>query len=210
MSKFSRDDQMSFRGDLDPSYLVRLQTNRCAMIQTTGDEAVFGGAVLALLAMVPQSIRDEIEREKPDYVTEVEDYEYVEDGGWRIGTPDAPVYYNNPGDIDYNPYLKQVKMVKKVERDKDTGEEYEVEVEEVTYGEPVLISPKPVKKEITDYYKLLIKIQQKLEEKGLSWKVDPINEEGGRVDDNEPDYPPTPTDIDGRPLLVKNSVPKAD
>lgn len=193
---------MSYRGDLDPSYLVRLQTNRCAMIQTTGDEATFGGSVLALLSLVPQSVREEVDKEKGDYTTAEEDYEYLEDGGWRIGSPEQPVYTNNRGDLDYDPRLHQVKNVTTVKVDEKTGEEYEIEEEVETFGERVLLSPKLAKREHPDYYKLLIKIQQKLEEKGLSWKVDPINEEGGRVDEEEPDYPPTPTDIDGNPLKV--------
>ena len=218
----NNNDAVGYRGDLDPSYLARLQTNRCAMIQTTGDEATFGGSVLALLAMVPQSIRDELEKEKDDYITEVDDYEFVEDGGWKIGTIERPVYVNIPGTIGYDPKLKQVEVVKKVKKEKKTvtdekgktsevEEEYEVEEEVITYGKPVLFSPKPVKKEVTDYYKLFILIQKKLEEKGLSWKVDETNEEAGRVSEEKKKIPPpTPTLISENKQVENEQEEKDD
>lgn len=176
----------AFRGDLDPEYLIRLQINRCAIAQTTGDEAMYAGAVLALVTQLPSGKRKEIEDERGDYMEWVEEWEYKTISGWRVGTPERPVYRNLPEDDDYDPYLKQTVIEKKIEKrtvkrlNEETGEteeaevEYEVEAERETQGQPVLVSPKLVKREKIDYHKLNIKAMEKLQTSGLTWKMDKV------------------------------------
>jgi len=62
------------------------------------------------------------------------------------------------------------------------------------------LSPRVEKVTQTSYYKLFTLIQTKLEESNLSWRMDQVNEELGRV--RKPDPKPTPTDINGNPLKV--------
>ena len=175
-----------FRGDLDPEYLIRLQINRCAIAQTTGDEAMYAGAVLALITQLPRRKREEIENEKAEYTTIVEEYEYKKIGGWKVGTPEKPVYTNLPEDDDYDPNLKQTIIENKIMKRKtkvfneekgeeeEIEEEYEAEVPRETIGEPILVSPILVKKEKIDYHKLNIKAMEKLQVSGLTWKMDKV------------------------------------
>jgi len=206
MSKFGRtpsdhslsipSDEAMFRGNLDPEYLIRLQINRCYIALSSGDDILFGNSVMALLGGLPSNKRKEIEDRREDYVEMVEEYEYKSPNGWRLGSPEAPVYRNLPTDDNYDPHLKQIKtVIKLVPKKNEAGEEYTEEIEEKieTYGEPVLISPILKKNEHTDYYKLFILCQEKLEEANLSWRVEQITEELGRIPDKKKDPPPTPT-----------------
>lgn len=201
-----------FRGNLDPEYLIRLQINRCAVAQTTGDEVMYAGAVRALINQLPMEKRKKIESMKEEYTSIVEDYEYVKIGGWKVGTPEKPVYANLPDDEDYDPNLRQIKIVKETKTEKikrlneETGKEeevereYEVEREEETFGEPLLISPKKILKEVVDYEKLNVIAMEELQDSGLTWKMDKIEIFTGELweppekDDEEKLGPVTETD----------------
>ena len=214
-------EEATVRGTLDPYVLVRLQVNRCSIALSGGDSALFGNSVMALLAMLPGDKRRDIEKRKSEYTTVTQVYRYKSPNGWKLGTPENPVYRNKPDDDDYNPALKQTKTktVKKKEKtlNPDTGVEEEVEYEEEetyeTYGEPVLVSPTLENEENTDYYKLYLLIQDAFELSGLTWKIEQVMEDGGDWNDDKdkkPVPPPNPTDEDGKPLLKPGENPIDD
>ena len=167
-SSFGADD-ISFRGNLDPEKLVWLQIRECNIAHNSGDETLFGNAVMSLLAIIPTSKRREIEERRDEYVTEEEKWVPLKVGGATLSAdPSHPLVINRKGiDLEYSPDFNN--------------------------GEPKQISPIFKKEEHWDYYTLFVMIQDALEEAKLSWRVDQINEELGRIPDNKKVPPPTPT-----------------
>ena len=165
------DDDISFRGSLDPEKLIWLQIRSCFIAHNLGDEMAFGNAVMGLLAFIPSSKRKEIEAQEEEYIIEDETWVPLRIGGMVLSDdPENPVIINRKGiDLDYDP--------------------------DFNGGEPKQISP--ILREVTnyDYYKLFVMIQEALEEAKLSWRVDQVNMELGRIPKKDP--PPTPTLLPG-------------
>ena len=112
------EDETSFRENLDPEQLVRLQINRCNIARSSGDEELFNNNVLGLLALVPSGKREEIEERATEYTEEVNDYEYTYRYGRPLGSVENPFCINLPDNENYNPRLKQVKtrVIEKTEK----------------------------------------------------------------------------------------------
>jgi hypothetical protein len=166
-SPFS-SDEISFRGNLDPERLVWLQIRECNIAHNNGDEMRFGNAVMGLLAIIPSSKRREIKARRDEYVILEERWVPWNDGGGALSAdPDHPIIINRKGiDLDYDPNFND--------------------------GKEKQISPILKKEEKTDYYTLFEMIQDGLEESKLSWRIDQICEELGRIPDKK-DPPPKPT-----------------
>ena len=164
---FRSIDDISFRGSLDPEKLVWLQIRSCFIAHNVGDEIAFGNAVMGLLAFIPSSKRREIEAREDEYIIEEDAWVPLRIGGVSLSSdPEYPVLINRKGiDLDYDP--------------------------DFNGGEPKQISP--IKKHIVkwDYYKLFVMIQEALEEAKLSWRMEQVCEELGRIPKKDP--PPTPT-----------------
>lgn len=77
----STEDVGGFRGDLDPEIRTQRQIERCAIIQSSGDETTFAGAVMALLAMIPTQLQLEVEDEDIDYIDQIREWQPVRDEG---------------------------------------------------------------------------------------------------------------------------------
>lgn len=191
---FGGDEESTFRENLDPEQLVRLQINRCNVARNTGDEVIFNNNVLGLLSLIPQRKRLEIEDRKSEYTKSVDDYEYQVVGGWKLGTPENPVYRNLPMDLDYDPTLKQVTLNPVKKKDAE-GNEYDDFEEIVTYGEPVLVSPIKVSQDIVDYSHLFTIIIAELENLKMWFRIEEIMVDGGdwEIEEKKEIPPPNPT-----------------
>ncbi len=174
---FNKIDEIGgFRGDLDPEFLVRLQTNRCAIAQSTGDLAAFGGAVMALLGIIPTKKRNEILAIKNDpengYIHASDKWIPQISAGWVLSDdPYNPTVTNEPGSLNYNPRFMATRYEER--EDLETKEKKWVKVME--RGGIHWISPLHEEGvEEPDYYRLFILIQEQMENAGLSWKLDKI------------------------------------
>ncbi len=171
---FNKIDELGgFRGDLDPEFLVRLQTNRCAIAQSTGDSATFNGSVMALLGLIPMEKRAEIDALKTD-----PDRGYIKYGnkwtpktysGWVLSDdPYNPTITNEPRGNNYDSHYMSTRYEER--ENKETGEKMWVKI--VERGGIHWISPtREEDVENIDYYRLFILIQEKLQEAGLSWHM---------------------------------------
>jgi hypothetical protein len=158
------EDESSFRGNLDPEQLMRLQINRCSITHSSGDLLMFGNSVMALLAMMPSNKRFEVEDLEEEYKTAYQETVFDKINKWRIGTVEHPIMINGR------------------------------------------LSPRLEDRVETDYYHLFTLILAKIEEANLSWRIDQINEELGKIKKVAP--PPTPTDINGAPLSAELEEPE--
>jgi len=171
---FNKIDEVGgFRGDLDPEFLVRLQTNRCAIAQSTGDLATFSGAVMALLGLIPMEKRQEIETIKNDpekgYIRYKDKWRPKNYAGWLLSDdPYNPTVTNEPLSNNYDPYF----VATRYEEREDPKTKEKVWVKVTRRGGVHWISP-VLKEQVEDidYYRLFILIQEKLQEAGLSWHM---------------------------------------
>ena len=68
-----REDPI-YRGDLEPELVARIQQLRCCAAQSSGNEEIFAGAVLALLGVIPPQVRyavEDAENEATEKIAEV-------------------------------------------------------------------------------------------------------------------------------------------
>ena len=206
---FNKIDEVGgFRGDLDPEFLVRLQTNRCAIAQSTGDLATFSGAVMALLGLIPMEKRLEIEAIKNDpergYIRYEDKWRPKNYAGWTLSDdPYNPTITNELGSNNYDPRYMATRYEE--HKDKETGEKTWIKITQ--RGGVHWISPiREEDVEDIDYYRLFILIQEKLQEAGLSWHMqrlevftgetwDPAmeKEEEENADNGKPDATATDT-----------------
>jgi len=169
MSKTERDT-------LTPTERVELQIRFCNRYRDEGNVERANKSIMTLLGNIRPDLQEKVANRKSEYISMVEEWEYKERNKRKLGTPENPVYRNLPTDDNYDPYLRQIKKHIEIKKDPETGEEYEAEIEEETFGEPVLISPRLVKKENVDFYKLFVIIQEELYEAGQTWKKPNIGE----------------------------------
>jgi hypothetical protein len=88
------EDNLLFQGSIDQEQIIRLQLNRCNVIGSTGDEALFGSAVNILLNNIPPQKRIEIEDMDEDYKEPYEELVFDKINKWKIGTVEHPVMVN--------------------------------------------------------------------------------------------------------------------
>jgi len=187
------DETGGFRGNLDPEFLVRLQTNRCAIAQSTGDLATFSGAVMALLGLIPMEKRREIETIKNDpergYIRYEDKWKPKTYAGWILSEdPYNPTTTNEPWGNNYDPRFIATRWEER--EDPETKEKMWVKITE--RGGIHWISPiREENVQDIDYYHLFILIQEQLQLAGLTWKLDEQMNDGGDIP--EEDSPPTPT-----------------
>lgn len=203
------DSVGGFRGDLDPEFLVRLQTNRCAIAQSTGDEATFGGSVMALLALVPMEKRAEIEtiRNDPEkgYVKYTDRWTPKNYAGWTLSAdPYNPTITNEPSGNSYDRHYMATRYEER--EDKETKEKIWVKI--VERGGTHWISPIHEENvEQIDYYRLFILIQEKLQEAGLSWHMQRLEAFTGEQWDPSMEEE-TEDATNGKPETPKPDTPK--
>ncbi len=182
----SMDEEVGFRENLDPEQLVRLQINRCNIMLTGGDEVTFANAVKSLLAIMPSGKRGEIEAIKRNYLKRhAELQKKLED------TPEDEATREALQRLDEDSYIhKAPRLIYEYY----CGVRLGTEQDPMLYEDGTPRSPRLEDEEIPDYYRLYTIIQNKLEEANLSWRIEQVNEEGGRIPkDKKRVPPPTPT-----------------
>ena len=186
----SIDEEVGFRENLDPEQLVRLQINRCNIMLTAGDEVGFANGVRGLLASIPSGKRGEVESEKRAYLTRRGEILAEIERLLKAGK-DTEKFEEELESLDESSYIRKVGRLKY---------EYYCGVRLGTEDKPLLNrdgtprSPVWIEEDKIDYYKLFTTIQDKLEQANLSWRIEQINEEGGKIpDDKKRIPPPTPT-----------------
>lgn len=197
-----RDDPI-YRGDLEPELVARIQQLRCCAAQSSGNEEIFAGAVLALLGVIPPQVRYAVEDAENEATEKLA--EAVTELRKKV-TAETP-----PTDEDL---IRVVRMVMAVK-----SSTYSEEVEEWEYvtvngirlgtpeqpyyvnlpdepnyrgGPPIRVSPIQKMTTKVDYYRLFMRIGEELTNFGLGWELESITEELGRIPDKV-DPPPTPT-----------------
>lgn len=155
------EDEIRLRGSLSPEDLVRLQINRCNVTSSYPDREVFNANVLTLMRNLPSHKLVELKLQKKEYTTKTTVYQYKRSCGRLMGTPENPIYRNKKDDWNWDG------------------------------GDPILVSPVPVDVEMTDYDKLFELVMMKLEEAGLTWKVDMAMVDGGRIEKKRTKQTPT-------------------
>jgi hypothetical protein len=172
------DSGGGFRGDLDPEKLVWLQIRTCNNLHSQGDEILFGNAVMSLFAIIPSSIREDIEDHEEDYHTYDNIWKSVlTEGDHGSADPDNPDISNIKGTLRYNPHFRGRHYEKVITKtvDEDGKEVEEIKINEVyEIGGPHQTSPIYIESEQWDYYALFKLITRKLEERGLTWHVQRI------------------------------------
>ena len=157
-ASFNVEDLSSnYRGDLDPEKIVWLQIQRCNVLHSTGDEMLYGNAVMSLLINVPEDIRLEVEDNENEYHHVAKIWKPA---GRFSADPENPFTINNPGDLDYDPKFKG----RHYEPDGDGFKEVYV------IGGIHQISPLWLEDESWDYYALQKMIMAALQGHGLTWK----------------------------------------
>lgn len=172
----------SYRGDLDPEKIVWLQIQRCNVLHSTGDEILYGNAVMSLLINCPADIREDIESREEEY--------HIKEKMWRpqkgySADPENPFIINNRGDLDYDPAFRG----RRYEKDGDGWRE----VWET--GGPHQVSPVYRETESWDYYQLQKMIMAALQDHGLTWKQERVEMATGE-EWNESFNPPPPEEED--------------
>jgi hypothetical protein len=134
---------------LDMGDLVKIQVLRCEIAESGGDETKHANGVEGLLHLLPRENRERLESDKYRslYVTKVETFEYRYSCGHKMGSPERPVFRNNPLDWNYHG------------------------------GPPELVSPIAVEVEQTDYQKLFNLIMSEFEDLGVTWKKESMEED---------------------------------
>ncbi len=189
------DSGGGFRGDLDPEKLVWLQIRTCNSLHSQGDDILFGNAVMSLFAIIPSSIREDIEENEWEYHIKDKVWKPVlMDGEYGSSDPDNPDIINVKGTLRYNSHFKARRYEKNmiIIKDKDGKNIEEIEIKEVyEVGGPHQLSPIYIEDEQWDYYILFKLITGKLEERGLTWHIQRVEKITGNEwdpsKDNEED-----------------------
>ena len=155
------EDEIRLRGSLSPEDLVRFQINRCNVTASLPDREIFNANVLTLMRNLPSHKLLELKVERDEYVETQVIPIYKYTCGNPIGSPENPIYRNRKGDWNWDG------------------------------GEPILVSPRMEEVDIVDYDKLFELVMMKLEEAGLTWRIDPVMVDGGRIEEKETKQTPT-------------------
>jgi len=203
-----------YRGDLEPELVARVQQLRCCSAQSSGNEEIFAGAVLALLGVIPPQVRYAVEDAENEATMKIA--EIVSELRKTV-TAEAP-----PTNLDLVRIIRMIMDVK--------SSTYSEEIEDWDYvtvngiklgtqehpyytnlpndedyrgGEPILVSPKMKMTTKVDYYRLFMRIGEELTNFGLGWELESITEELGKIP-RKADPPPTPTLPDGVQVNLTN------
>lgn len=217
----SREDPI-YRGDLEPELVARIQQLRCCAAQSSGNEEIFAGAVLALLGVIPPQVRyavEDAENEATEKIAEV-----VAELRKTVTEKEPPT------DMNLVRIVRMIMAVKSSTYSEET-EEWDYQVingiklgtpEHPYYtnrpgdldynpalngGQPILVSPIMKMTQKVDYYRLFMRIGEELTNFGLGWELESITEELGKIPKKDP--PPTPTLEEGVELTVDDD-PEAD
>jgi len=211
-----RDDPI-YRGDLEPELVARIQQLRCCAAQSSGNEEIFAGAVLALLGVIPPQVRYAVEDAENEAVEKI--VEAVAELR-RIVTEKEP-----PSDQDLVRIVRMIMNVKSSTYTEETEEwDYKIvngiklgttdrpyyrnKPTDLDYnptlngGQPILISPIMRMTQKVDYYRLFMRIGEELTNFGLGWELESITEELGKIPKKDP--PPTPTLEEGVDMNASN------
>jgi len=80
----------TFREQLSPETLVRMQIDRCNISASWDDLNVFNANVMQLMRMLPSNKRIELEAMKEDYTGYTVTLQYRKFAGHDLGTPEKP------------------------------------------------------------------------------------------------------------------------
>lgn len=202
----NREDPI-YRGDLEPELVARIQQLRCCAAQSSGNEEIFAGAVLALLGVIPPQVRYAVEDAENEATMKIS--EIVEDLRKTITTEKPPT------DLDLVRIIRMIMNVKSSTYSEEVEDWEYVKVngiklgtpehpyytnllhdEDYRGGEPTLVSPIMKMTTKVDYYRLFMRIGEELTNFGLGWELESITEELGKIP-RKVDPPPTPTLPDG-------------
>lgn len=166
------EDEIKLRGSLSPEDMVRFQINRCNITASYPDRSMYDENVLTLMRNLPSHKLFELQNQKDEYTIRTTVYQYKYACGHRMGSP--PTF-----DEDGLPkHDKDGLIIGSVYRNKPEQWNYNPNEND---GKPVLVSPIPMKTDIIDYDKLFELVMEKLEEAGISWKIDKIEVDGGLI-----------------------------
>lgn len=213
-----REDPI-YRGDLEPELVARIQQLRCCAAQSSGNEEIFAGAVLALLGVIPPQVRyavEDAENEATEKIAEV-----VAELRKTITDKEPPT------DTDLVRIVRMIMAVKSSTYSEETEDWDYVTINGIKLGtpdhpyytnkptdldynpalnggQPILISPKLSMTQKVDYYRLFMRIGEELTNFGLGWELESITEELGKIP-KKIDPPPTPTLEEGVEVTVDDT-----
>lgn len=102
MSSFKKVEEPGIDERFDYAEMVRRQIERCDLCR--GDPELFIQQVIGLESkIIPEDMDDRYIEEYNNIPKTVKTYQYKYACGHRMGTPENPVYRNNPKDWNYNP-----------------------------------------------------------------------------------------------------------